>query len=357
MRWQGHYDSSYNQQPREGWYPLGALGVYIWAPEVNDFRFRIIGNGMYVIANDNSGRHLNVGVTYMFKMRAQTIGSNTLYSLKVWEQNTNEPAAWTISGYGPPGELKHGSALLNSHYANVSYGNVSIRPGPFENELAISDVSVEVNTNSATVSWITSKQASSNVSYGLSTAYENGSVVNGTMVLSHTILLDGLKPGTNYHYKIKSTDIMGNSSSTEDMNFTTMPVVNITPIVSDNFNTPTLNTSRWTVVNPKGDATISIIGNGTQDALLSIAVPAGKEHDVWQGNYAPRIMQSISNTNFEIELKFQSQPTSAYQIQGVIIQQDSNNYLRFDFVKSPTTTNIFAASFAAGSPQSVTRLL
>ena len=350
MRWQGHYDSSSSQQPREGWYPIGALGVYIWAPEVNDFRLRIIGNGMYVIANDNSGRHLNVGVPYMFKMRAQTIGANTLYSLKVWEQNTNEPAAWTISGYGGYGELKQGSALLNSHYANVSYGNVTIRPGPFENALAISGVSVDVYANSATVSWITSKQASSKVSYGLSTAYGNGSVVDGTMVLSHAIFLEGLKPGTNYHYKVKSTDLMGYSSSTEDMNFTTMPVVNITSIASDDFNAPTLNTSLWTIVNPKGDATITIIGNGTGDALLSIAVPGGQEHDVWQGNNAPRVMQYISNTNFEIELKFQSQPTSAYQIQGIIIQQDSNNYLRFDFVKSPTSTNIFAASFAAGSP-------
>ncbi len=132
LRWQGHYDSSSSQQPRDFWYPLGALGVYIWAPEINAFRLRIIGNGMYLIADDNSGKQLGVGVPYMFKMRAKTINATTtLYSLKVWEQNTDEPSAWTISGYGGYGELKQGSALLNTHYSNVSYGNVTVRSGPF----------------------------------------------------------------------------------------------------------------------------------------------------------------------------------------------------------------------------------
>ena len=51
------------------------------------------------------------------------------------------------------------------------------------------------------------------------------------------------------------------------------------------------------------------------------------------GNDAPRIMQSVSNNDFEIQTKFQSQTTSAYQMQGIIIEQDSNNYLRFDFVQ------------------------
>ena len=347
MRWQGHYDSSYNQQPREGWYPLGALGVYIW--DGNHFRLRIIGNGMNLIAEDTSGKQLEVGVTYVFKMRAETIGTGTLYSLKVWEQGTNEPAAWTISGYGPSGELKQGSALLNTHFADVSYGNVNIRSAPFDTKLVISDVSVDTYANSANVKWITNILASSNVSYGLSTAYENDSVVDGTNVLSHSIVLNGLQQGTTYHYKINSTDITGNSTNTTDLTFTT-PIVS--PSFSDDFNAPTLDTSKWTIVNPKGDATITVIGNGTSDALLSIAVPGGQEHDVWITNNAPRIMQPIANKDFEIEVKFQSQTTLAYQMQGVIIEQDSNNYLRFDMYTNPTNpNNIFAASFSSGNGQ------
>ncbi|HEX7628175.1 MAG TPA: immunoglobulin domain-containing protein, partial [Candidatus Methanoperedens sp.] len=129
MRWQGHY--FVGAQPRSGWWPLGALGVYIWVPELNDYRLRLIGNNMELIADDTSGKHLSVGVPYMFKMRAETIGTKTRYSLKVWDKNTTEPSAWTISGYGVSGELKQGSVLLASYYGDVSFGNVNIRPGPF----------------------------------------------------------------------------------------------------------------------------------------------------------------------------------------------------------------------------------
>ena len=122
-------------------------------------------------------------------------------------------------------------------------------------------------------------------------------------------------------------------------------------VLSDDFNSGTLNTSIWTIMDPKNDSRFTIVGNGTQDALLSIEVPANTSHDVWEmGNYAPRIMQSVSNTNFEIELKFQSQMTSGYQMQGVIVQQDSSNYLRFDFVRDSTETYVFAASFTGDSP-------
>ena len=136
MRWQGHYarDSS---QPRNGWWPLGALGVYIWVPEINDYRLRIIGNNMQVIAEDTTGKHLSANITYMFKMRVQTIGTSSRYSLKVWEKSKTEPSGWTISGYGPVGELKHGSLMLNSHYVNVSFGNVTVSSGPFNTDTQV----------------------------------------------------------------------------------------------------------------------------------------------------------------------------------------------------------------------------
>ena len=262
-RWQGHQDWNSSmlpewqfKQPRPAWYPLGALGLYIWVPSLNDYRLQIIGNNMKVIANDTSGRHLNVGVPYIFKMKAQTNGTNnkSLYTLKVWQQGMAESTAVTISGYGVAGELKQGSVTLNAHNANVSFGNVTIRslssdePGP-----VISSVSVEANEFNATVRWNTDILASGNVSYGLSTAYGNGSVINGTMVLSHAILLNGLKPGTVYHYKVTSTDTGGRSANTVDMSFATRaltaPGITVQPL-----NASTVNGST---------ATFIVVANGT----------------------------------------------------------------------------------------------
>jgi len=346
MRWQGHYDKD-GKQPRNGWWPLGALGLYIWDSQLNDYSLQIIGNDWGVIANDYSAKDLQENVTYMFKMRAQTIGTNTLYSLKVWEQAEDEPSEWTISGYGVSGELKNGSALLASHYVNASFGNVTIRPDPFDDLLSIFNEETIVDTSSATIRWDTNKLATSNVSYGLSTVYEYGSIVNETLVTSHEITLPDLTPGTNYHYQITSEDEVGNPANTSDLNFTTL---GDSPIVSDDFNASTLNTTLWTKFDPKNNATFEIVGTGTSDAWLNITVPAGISHDVWTNdNNAPRIMQAAKNTDFEIEVKFESQLTSQYQMQGVIIQQDDSNYLRFDFSRGAEDTKVFAASITDGT--------
>ena len=89
---------------------------------------------------------------------------------------------------------------------------------------------------------------------------------------------------------------------------------------------------------------------GGTDAILSIDVPSGVSHDVWSGNMAPRIMQTAANVDFGIEVKFQSSLASQYQIQGVIVEQDSGNFMRFDFVRDNIGTRVFAASFSNGSP-------
>jgi hypothetical protein len=60
-------------------------------------------------------------------------------------------------------------------------------------------------------------------------------------------------------------------------------------------------------------------------------------------------MQAASNTDFEVEVKFQSVMNAEYQQQGIIVEQDNGNYLRFDFVRDATKTRVFAASIVGGS--------
>src|SRR5659263_21366 len=252
MRWQGHNKNS-NEQPGAKWWTIGAIGGYMWNGTA--YQIQMIGHSATAtstIAKDTSGKQLTVGVPYMFKMRAKTNGTRTLYTLKVWEQAASELTAVTISGYGDTIGLKQGSAMLNAHYSNVSFGNVTIRPldqGP-----DICCVSVGAYENNATVRWTTDKPASSNVSYGSSTAYQDGSVVDGTLVLSHAILLKGLQPGTMYHYKINSTDNGGNSTNTTDLNFTTLNKTKPN-ITAQPENKKTINGS---------EATFSVVATGTE---------------------------------------------------------------------------------------------
>ncbi|MFN0158701.1 MAG: immunoglobulin domain-containing protein [Bacteroidota bacterium] len=124
-------------------------------------------------------------------------------------------------------------------------------------------------------------------------------------------------------------------------------------IISDDFHTGSLNTGLWRFVNPRNDASLSFSGVGTQNARVSINVPSSNTHDSWTGgNFAPRIMQDANNTNFEIEAKFESGVTGVHQLEGIIIQQNTSNYMRFDFVTHATSNIIraFSATMVNNTP-------
>lgn len=131
------------------------------------------------------------------------------------------------------------------------------------------------------------------------------------------------------------------------------------PNVLDDFNGPTLNTSLWTYTNPYNDAPLTMTGS-----QVSIAVPGNRNHFTWSGiNTAPRIMQGAANTDFEIEVKFDSPVLLPYQMQGVRIEQNAGNSLTVqldhtgaltELVYAHVVNNVAAAPVAleipAGSP-------
>jgi len=97
----------------------------------------------------------------------------------------------------------------------------------------ISNINAVPADTGATITWDTDEAATSRVDYGTTAAYENGFQENTALVTSHSVVLTGLTPGTEYHYKVTSADGTGNSSSTLDLTFTT---TNTTPPVISNIN-------------------------------------------------------------------------------------------------------------------------
>ena len=116
--------------------------------------------------------------------------------------------------------------------------------------------------------------------------------------------------------------------------------------VSDEFNNATLDTSLWAVVNPVGDGTVSLNGSEAQ-----LSLPAGSEHDVWKtGNRSLRLMQTVADIDFKVEVKFDTFVNQGSQMQGLIVEQDANNYLRFDRYFDGTNVHLFVAKFVSGQP-------
>ncbi len=95
---------------------------------------------------------------------------------------------------------------------------------------------------------------------------------------------------------------------------------------SDDFSGAGLD-PRWSVVDPRGDGDVSVVGTGTTDARLSLSVPAGSGHDAWTPNDSLRVTQPVTDDDLAIDAKFDSVPTKRYQMQGISIHQDQNTWL------------------------------
>src|ERR671919_355095 len=216
-------------------------------------------------------------------------------------------------------------------------------PPPDTTPPAVGDATASPGAVAATVTWTTDEPATSEVAFGPSSTYENGSVSSSNRTLTHRVLLRGLTCGTVYHFQIRSRDEAGNEASTPDTTFTTGACS--ASIRSDDFNSPSLNTDIWTVVDPLGDAVVTTTGSQAE-----ISLPAGVAHDVWVGiDTVARLLQPVPDADFEIEVKFDGPVTSAFQQQGLILEEDPNDLLRLEFHHDGGATRLFAASITGGS--------
>jgi phospholipase/lecithinase/hemolysin len=114
--------------------------------------------------------------------------------------------------------------------------------------------------------------------------------------------------------------------------------------VSDEFAAGLLDANVWTVEAPP-DATVSVAGG---HAVLSL--PGGANHDPFLGgNQSARILQPISNTDFDVAAKFDSVPAAAFAGQGILVQQDNGTYLRFEVASTGAQLSVSGASVGGGN--------
>ncbi len=99
-------------------------------------------------------------------------------------------------------------------------------------------------------------------------------------------------------------------------------------IFSDDFSGGSLS-SIWSLEGPDAGATAHLAASGAE-SYLEIVVPGG-DHDAYGAvNKSARVMQAATNEDFGAEVKFLSTPTQNIQNQGILVQQDATNWLRFD---------------------------
>ncbi len=114
--------------------------------------------------------------------------------------------------------------------------------------------------------------------------------------------------------------------------------------VSDDFTSVANSSQLWSFVDPVGNSVFEF-----DEGAAHITVPAGTDHDVWSsGLDAARLVQPADSQNFYLEAKFDSLPSSAYALNGFLIEGADESALRFDFVSNGNQLKIFSAQIANG---------
>jgi hypothetical protein len=355
FRWVGHtnlptFDPPVTQ-PMSGYLPLGCFGVYSWRKGFGSTlanEWSMLGNNLAIRAEDSSvSNAIHYGVKYVIKMQVSSLTETTpYYRLKVWQSGQAEPATWMLNAQETPDDPQHGSALLVAHFVDVTLGRVTAKQlGSDAIAPQIGSIVVDRGAHSANVTWGTNELTSGWVAYGTTAAYADTVKEPGAPAYLHGLLLSGLTPNMLYHFALIAVDTAGNVTVSKDTTFTTKAALVPTTFVSDEFNQAKLDSTVWTFVNPAAD--------GSSISKLPTAVrfhlPADTAHDLWSSGYkVPRLMQNVNNSDFDIEARFDSSLSHQYQLEGIVIEQDSVNVIRLDLNTDGSKMHAFVATFANG---------
>jgi hypothetical protein len=125
----------------------------------------------------------------------------------------------------------------------------------------ISNVTASGMTNTtAIITWTTDQATTSQVNYGLSTAYTLSSTLNQTLVTSHSVTLTGLNPGATYDFDVVSTDSSAVSTTSNNATFITTGTAPAPVISNVSFSGVTSGTATitWTT----DEASSSVVNYG-----------------------------------------------------------------------------------------------
>lgn len=84
---------------------------------------------------------------------------------------------------------------------------------------------------SVDIFWITDENASGLIEYGLTESYELEQKTDTSLVLARTMILNDLSEAIEYHFRVSSSDLCGNKTTSADYSFTTTDET--LPIISD----------------------------------------------------------------------------------------------------------------------------
>ncbi|MEO6513404.1 MAG: galactose oxidase-like domain-containing protein [Candidatus Saccharimonadales bacterium] len=194
----------------------------------------------------------NVGVTgYRLIRDGVQVGvTTTATTFNDTTVSASTQYAYTVRAYDPSNNVSADSNLVTVN-----------TPAADTTPPAITAINASAITQTnATINWNTDEPATSQVEYGLDTAYGANTTLDTNRLMAHSQSLTGLAASTTYHYRVKSTDASANSAVSADNTFTTLaPAADTTP--------PSVS-----ITNPVNNATVTGTLNVTATAADNVGV-------------------------------------------------------------------------------------
>ncbi|MFH7320184.1 fibronectin type III domain-containing protein [Desulfurivibrio sp. D14AmB] len=268
-----------------------------------------------------------------------------------------------------PGTTYHFRLIsTNSDGSSRSTSNQTLQTETSSNPPEISNIEVvDITGTSATIAWITDQPADSVVEYGTSQSYGQ-TVSKDHPTTIHTLTITGLAPGSNYHFRITSTNSDGDSQSSDDLTFRTNDSPTISNIAVENI-TANSATITWSTDQPAtgkveyGETTAYGLTVGSTEPTTShrftlTDLNSGQQHHfrVSSSNQEGQTTTS-GNHNFETIALFNLQilspqqhetiPRSNVLVKGTI---SHNEGLETGIVVNGVTALVHNGSFVADVP-------
>jgi hypothetical protein len=213
----------------------------------------------------------------------------------IWSSSNSGVA--TISSGGLASALTAGTTVIKAT-SNGVVGQTTLtvnNPIPDTTAPAISNIQASPTASDAIITWDTDEASTSEVQFGLTSAY--GSIISGSgLVTSHSITLVGLSAETLHHFKLTSEDASGNLASTNDLTFITTSKPTLVA-VSVNPSNPSIEVNgkqSFTAVGKFSDGTTSDLTNAITWTSSNLAVAAFGSNDVTGISAGTTIISAIS---------------------------------------------------------------
>lgn len=177
-----------------------------------------------------------------------------------------------------------------------------------------------IDSNSATITWDTNKNASSFVEYGLDTAY-GYSLGKYDSVTSHSVTLVGLLSQATYHFRVRSTDSDDNEAVSSDNSFNTESAADITP--------PTITVTPTAINITLTSADITWTTNENTDNIVAYGTATSSLDRIAGSNASSTTSHTVSLTNLTPGATYYYQVQSRDSSGNIDIDDNGGSFYSF----------------------------